>query len=45
MGRGGKRMGEDFERRKGRRINGSSLPLEEKIRETSLVFLNGNHII
>lgn len=38
-------MGEDFERRKGRRINGPSLPLEEKIRETPIVFLSGNHIM
>lgn len=38
-------MGEDFERRKGGRINGFSLLLEEKNREMSIVFLSGNHII
>ena len=37
-------MGEDFERRKGGRINGSSLLLEEK-KQMSIVFLSGNRII
>ena len=37
MGRGGKWMGEDFERRKGGRINGSSLLLEEKNRDVNSI--------